>query len=142
MELETSIYYKFCTQKITIEKCININNKLILYFFEKDYNSLSFNQVIIQNTKTREEFICLFKKELKNTLVIDLSNVCDELTDYEGSVYITVSFNDIQNIMVPILSSKNSIIFESENIKTNLKWFIRILDNGELRLSSVVNKKL
>lgn len=142
MELNTAFQSKFCIKKITLEKCTNIDNKLILYFTEKDYKDLTFNKVIIKNTKNREEFICSFAKELPNALNIDLSNVCHHFTDYEGSIYIDINSNNVPITLIPILSSKNSIVFGNENISTNFKWFIRSLDNGELRLSSIVNKKL
>lgn len=142
MELNTDFQSKFCIKKIPLEKCMNIGNKLILYFNEKDYKNLTFNQVIIKNTKNREEFICSFTKELPSTLTIDLSNICHHFTDYEGSIYIDINSNNLPITLIPILSSKNSIILESKNITTDFKWFIRSLDNGELRLSSIVNKKL
>lgn len=142
MELNTDFQSNFCIKKIILEKCMNIDNKLILYFSEKDYKDLSFNRVIIKNTKNREEFICSFTKKLPNALTIDLSNICHHFTDYEGSIYIDINSNNIPITLIPILSSKNSILLDSTNMPNSFKWFIRSLDNGELRLSSIVNKKL
>lgn len=143
MELNTDFQSKFYIKKIPLEKCINVDNKLILYFLEKDYKDLSFIKVTIKNTKNRDEFICPFTKELPNALIIDLNNICYHFTDYEASIYIDISYNNVSITLIPILSSKNSIILDPpKNTPTNFKWFIRSLDNGELRLSSIVNKKL
>lgn len=111
-------------------------------FSEKDYNDFNFNKVIIKNIKNREEFICPFTKELPNTLIIDLSSIWPYFTDYEGSIYMDIESNNMPVTLVPILPSKNPTISDDINIKTNFKWFIRSLDNGELRLSSIVNQKL
>ncbi|MEN8076237.1 hypothetical protein ABFP60_04695 [Clostridioides difficile] len=142
MELNMDFQPKFYTKKIFLEKCINSSNKLILCFSEKDYNDFNFNKVIIKNIKNREEFICPFTKELPNTLIIDLSSIWPYFTDYEGSIYIDIESNNTPVTLVPILSSKNPTRSDNINIKTNFKWFIRALDNGELRLSSIVNKKI
>lgn len=128
-------------KRISLEKCIKNNNKLILYFSPKDYEHVNFSMIIIKNTKNREEFVCPFTKELPNTITLDLNPLCSYFTDYEGSIFINTQnkLNDI--ILIPILSEKNIINFENNSNSTNFKWFIRVLDNGELRLSSIVNKK-
>ena len=97
--------------------------------------------VIIKNTKNREEFICPFTKELPNTLTLDLTSLCSYFTDYEGSIFINTQNNINDTILIPILPKKSIITFENSLNNTQFKWFIRILDNGELRLSSIVNKR-
>lgn len=128
-------------KKISLEKCIKNNNKLILYFSPIDYEYLNPLMVIIKNTKNREEFICPFTKELPNTLTLDLTSLCSYFTDYEGSIFINTQNNINDTILIPILPKKSIITFENSLNNAQFKWFIRILDNGELRLSSIVNKR-
>ena len=128
-------------KKISLEKCIKNNNKLILYFSPIDYEYLNPLMVIIKNTKNREEFICPFTKELPNTLTLDLTSLCSYFTDYEGSIFINTQNNINDTILIPILPKKSIITLENSLNNTQFKWFIRILDNGELRLSSIVNKR-
>ena len=128
-------------KKISLEKCIKNNNKLILYFSPIDYEYLNPLMVIIKNTKNREEFICPFTKELPNTLTLDLTSLCSYFTDYEGSIFINTQNNINDTILIPILPQKSIITFENSLNNTQFKWFIRILDTGELRLSSIVNKR-
>lgn len=128
-------------KKILLEKCIKNNNKLTLYLSPKDYESLRFSMVIIKNIKNREEFTCPFTKEPPNKITVDLSSLSAYFTDYEGSIFINTENKINDTILIPILPEKNIINFENTLNSTSFKWFIRILDNGELRLSSVVNKK-
>ena len=128
-------------KKISIEKCIKNNNKLTLYFSSKDYEHLKFSMIIIKNTKNREEFICPFTKELPNAITLDLTNLSSYFTDYEGSIFINAKNKVNNTILIPIVQEKSVINFETNLSSTNFKWFVRTLDNGELRLSSIVNKK-
>ena len=135
--LVNSTYIK----RVFLEKCIKNNNKLILYFFDDNYNLLNSSIVVIKNIKNRDEFICPFSKDLPNTLTIDLSSLCSYFTDYEGAITIKVKENSSEIILVPILLEKNILTLEDSIANLPFKWFIRVLDNGELRLSSIVNKK-
>ena len=128
-------------KRISLEKCIKNNNKLVLYFSSKNYDKLNFSMIIIKNTKNREELICPFSTDLPNTLTLDLSNLWFYFTDYEGSIFINAQNSTSETILIPILPEKNIITFENNINNTDFKWFIRVLDNGELRLSSIVNKK-
>ena len=128
-------------KRILLEKCIKSNNKLILYFSPNDYENLNFSMIIIKNTKNREEFICPFIKELPNTITLDLNSLCSYFTDYEGSIFINTQNKVNDTILIPILSEKTIINLENNLNSSNFKWFIRVLDNGELRLSSIVNRK-
>lgn len=128
-------------KRILLEKCIKINNKLILYFSPKNYENLNFLMIIIKNTKSREEFICPFIKEFPNTITLDLNSLSSYFTDYEGSIFINIQNNLNDTILIPILSERTIINFENNSNSSNFKWFIRVLDNGELRLSSIVNGK-
>lgn len=97
--------------------------------------------IIIKNTKNREEFICPFTKELPNAITLDLTNLSSYFTDYEGSIFINAKNKVNNTILIPIVQEKSVINFETNLSSTNFKWFVRTLDNGELRLSSIVNKK-
>lgn len=135
--LVNSTYIK----RVFLKKCIKNNNKLILYFFDDNYSSLNSSIVVIKNIKNRDEFICPFSKDLPNALTIDLSSLCSYFTDYEGAITIKVKENSSEIILVPILLEKNILTLEDSIANLPFKWFIRVLDNGELRLSSIVNKK-
>lgn len=128
-------------KKISLEKCIKNNNNLTLYFSPKDYEHLNFSKIIIKNTKNRDEFTCPFTQESPNTLTIDLTNLWSYFTDYEGSISINTQTNANKITLIPVLSKKSFINSDDTTNNTSFKWFIRILDNGELRLSSIVNKK-
>lgn len=122
-------------KKIFLEKCIKNNNKLIFYFSNIDFN---ISTIIIKNIKNREEFICPFTKEYPNIITIDLNPLCPYFTDYEGSIFIDT--ND-GKILTPLLPYKNILNIENTLDKLQFKLFLRILDNGEFRVSSIVNKK-
>ena len=128
-------------KKISLEKCIKNDNKIILYFSPKDYSSLTSSIIILKNIKNRDEFICPFSKDFPNTLTLDLSTLHSYFTDYEGSISIKIQENTIETILTPILFQKNIVNFEDTTNNSSFKWFIRVLDNGELRLSSIVNNK-
>lgn len=128
-------------KKLTLEKCLNCNNKLTLYFSKKDYSCYKFLNIIIRNTKNRDEFICPFTINSTNSLTIDLSNICQCLTDYEGSLYIMAKSSHTLFSIIPILS-KEKLVIDGDSHKSLYKLYIRTLENGELRLSSIINKKL
>jgi hypothetical protein len=60
---------------------------------------------------------------------------------YDRKVLSKVKENSSEIILVPILLEKNILTLEDSISNLPFKWFIRVLDNGELRLSSIVNKK-
>ena len=122
-----------------IENFINKNNKVTLIFSKKDYNDYDFIEVIIKNTKNKEEFTCPFTINSSNSITIDLSDIYLYFTDYEGSISIVAKCDNTFFSITPILSKENLTIINDFQ-KTNYKLFIRTLENGELRLSSIIKK--
>lgn len=141
MELNSTSQPTKYIKKLTLEKCFNCNNKLTLYFYTKDYNSYTFLDIVIRNTKNRDEFICPFTINSPNSITIDLNNICQCLTDYEGSLSIVAKSSHTLFSITPILS-KEKLIIDGFSHKSPYKLYIRTLENGELRLSSIINKKL
>ena len=60
-------------------------------------------------------------------------------TDYEGSISIVAKCDNTFFSITPILLKENLTIINDFQ-KTNYKLFIRTLENGELRLSSIIKK--
>lgn len=74
-----------------------------------------------------------------NSITIDLSDIYLYFTDYEGSISIVAKCDNTFFSITPILSKENLTIINDFQ-KTNYKLFIRTLENGELRLSSIIKK--
>ena len=72
-------------------------------------------------------------------ITIDLSDIYLYFTDYEGSISIVAKCDNTFFSITPILSKENLTIINDFQ-KTNYKLFIRTLENGELRLSSIIKK--
>ena len=154
MELNTLSKITCYSRKLSLKNFINKNNKVTLIFSKKDYNDYDFIEVIIKNTKNKEEFTCPFTINSSNSITIDLSDIYLYFTDYEGSISIkNISKKTIHNLNVNIVAKCNNTFFSitpilsKENLtiindfqKTNYKLFIRTLENGELRLSSIIKK--
>lgn len=121
-----------------LDKFIFKNNTLIL-----EQNSIELKNenellVIIQNVKTKEEFICEYLIT-DNNIVILLDSLLHLFTNYEGSIQLISKNNDNYCFYTPILKY-NSIIDSRKDVNDKYKWFVRILENGELRLSSIIKK--
>ena len=94
-------------------------------------------KVIFKNIKNRSFINCDYIIN-NNYLIIDLSNIKFLSTDYEYSFYLSNSNSDHINI----ISSKSSEYFVNniplvDNNFYKYKWFIRILKNGEFRISTI-----
>ncbi|CUN59860.1 hypothetical protein H8S10_15385 [Clostridium sp. NSJ-49] len=126
------------TRKLRIDKLIQRDNSLI---FEQ--NTIKFRceeelLVIIRNVKTKEEFICDYLIKANN-LVIILDSLLHLFSNYEGAIQILNKSDEKYYLYNPIMKNNNII---NEKIANNkqYKWFIRVLENGEIRLSSIINK--
>ena len=84
-------------------------------------------------------FICPFTINSSNSITIDLSDIYLYFTDYEGSISIVAKCDNTFFSITPILLKENLTIINDFQ-KTNYKLFIRTLENGELRLSSIIKK--
>ncbi|WP_288221288.1 hypothetical protein [uncultured Clostridium sp.] len=125
----------------SIEKDINFyllqNDSLILYFKDINFKKYSIINVYLKNIKTREVLKCISKVE-DNRILIDLSNLKYLCTDYEYSIIVVLETLNSYNIMYPKFNNKDkekSIISHSNT--DNIQWYLRILENGKLRLSTI-----
>ena len=124
------------------EKILNFyslkDNYLTLFFEDMNLNSYKTVSVFFKNIKTREIFKCISKIE-DNNLIIDLESLNYLCTNYEFSIIIILDDYNCSTAIYPKLrqneNNENSIIFSSD--KSNIQWFLRVLDNGKLRLSTI-----
>lgn len=127
----------------------NSREKILKYYSLKDHyltlcfedinlNSYKTISVFIKNIKTREIFKCISKIE-DNSLIIDLKSLNYLCTNYEFSIIIILDDYTCSTAIYPKIrlnkNNENSIIFSSDN--SNIQWFLRVLDNGKLRLSTI-----
>ena len=139
MELNTLSKITCYSRKLSLKNFINKNNKVTLIFSKKDYNDYDFIEVIIKNTKNKEEFTCPFTINSSNSITIDLSDIYLYFTDYEGSISIVAKCDNTFFSITPILLKENLTIINDFQ-KTNYKLFIRTLENGELRNIYLIDK--
>lgn len=126
-----------CLKKLNINTFINSLDKVT--FIPDNINLSSFEeiQIIIKNIKTREEYFCPFIFD-NNSITIDLSKLSHLFTDYEGSIYIILSKENITYSLNPIIKKSTILKSDLNNKSSRLyQWFIRILENGEILFSSV-----
>lgn len=110
MELNTLSKITCYSRKLSLKNFINKNNKVTLIFSKKDYNDYDFIEVIIKNTKNKEEFTCPFTINSSNSITIDLSDIYLYFTDYEGSISIVAKCDNTFFSITPILSKENLTI--------------------------------
>ena len=73
MELNTLSKITCYSRKLSLKNFINKNNKVTLIFSKKDYNDYDFIEVIIKNTKNKEEFTCPFTINSSNSITIEIT---------------------------------------------------------------------
>ncbi len=121
-----------------LDKLILKNNTLI---FEQNAIKLEKESellVVIQNVKTKEEFICEYLITTNNIVVL-LDSLFNLFTNYEGSIQILRKNNDKYYLYTPILNCKPTIDSQKD-VNSQYRWFVRVLENGEIRLSSIMKK--
>lgn len=112
-------------------------DNLILNLVNIDLIKTNTLKVIFKNTKNRSLISCDYLIN-NHDLIIDLSNIKFLSTDYEYSFYLVNSENNHINILSP----KSSEYFVNtipliDNSSYKYKWFIRVLKNGEFRISTI-----
>lgn len=125
-------------RKLKLDKLILKNNTLI---FEQNAIKLEKESellVVIQNVKTKEEFICEYLITTNNIVVL-LDSLFNLFTNYEGSIQILRKNNDKYYLYTPILNCKPTIDSQKD-VNSQYRWFVRVLENGEIRLSSIMKK--
>lgn len=125
------------------------NLKIQANFFKIDGDNLILNlkninlikknnlKVIFKNIKNRSILSCNYTIN-NNDLIIDLSNIKFLSTDYEYSFYLISSEINNINIIYPKYNEYfvNSIPLVDNN-SYKYKWFVRVLKNGEFRISAI-----
>lgn len=126
------------SKKILIEEITESNNVLSLkQKLLKDNLNCNIS-VIIRNIKTREEYKCSCYCN-DDLLTVDLSDLSIHFTDYEGELNILYSNKFGTLSYQPIIDKENNFYYLN-NSNQLYKWFIRVNDFGEIRLSTILNK--
>lgn len=121
-----------------LDKIILKNNTLIFEQNAIELEKESELLVVIQNVKTKEEFICEYLITTNNIVVL-LDSLLHLFTNYEGSIQILRKNNDKYYLYTPILKCKHTIDSQKD-VNSQYTWFVRVLENGEIRLSSIMKK--
>ena len=117
---------------LTLSKIkLELNN---IYF--KDVDEIDF---VLKNVKTRDIFIGESSID-NNTININLKPLSFICTDNEFMLLLITKKNGIYSFINPIIKSKYHNISDNFiNLDLNdIEWYLRVLDNGELRLSTIV----
>ncbi len=125
-------------RKLKLDKLILKNNTLIFEQNAIELEKESELLVVIQNVKTKEEFICEYLITTNNIVVL-LDSLFNLFTNYEGSIQILRKNNDKYYLYTPILNCKPTIDSQKD-VNSQYRWFVRVLENGEIRLSSIMKK--
>lgn len=112
-------------------------DNLILTLKKIDLINKNNLKVIFKNIKNRSLISCDYKIN-NNDLIIDLTNIKFLSTDYEYSFYLVNSENNHINILFSksVEYSVNTIPLV-DNSSYKYKWYIRVLKNGEFRISTI-----
>ena len=121
-----------------LDKLILKNNTLIFEQNAIELEKESELLVVIQNVKTKEEFICEYLITTNNIVVL-LDSLFNLFTNYEGSIQILRKNNNKYYLYTPILNCKPTIDSQKD-VNSQYRWFVRVLENGEIRLSSIMKK--
>lgn len=125
-------------RKLKLDKFVLKNNTLILEQNATELEKENELIVVIQNVKTKEEFICEYLINTNN-IVILLDSLLHLFTNYEGSIQILNKINNEYYLYTPILKYKPTIDSQKA-VNNQYTWFVRVLENGEIRLSSIMKK--
>lgn len=125
-------------RKLKLDKLILKNNTLIFEQNAIELEKESELLIVIQNVKTKEEFICEYLITTNNIVVL-LDSLFNLFTNYEGSIQILRKNNDKYYLYTPILNCKPTIDSQKD-VNSQYRWFVRVLENGEIRLSSIMKK--
>lgn len=111
---------------------------LTLCFDDIDLNKYKSVTVVLKNIKTREILKCISKTD-HNNLILDLRSLNYLCTNYEFSIVVILEDYQCSTSIYPKFKSnieiEKSIISSSDN--SNIKWYLRVLENGKLRLSTI-----
>lgn len=117
---------------------------LTLYKIKLQLDNILFKDIdeietILKNVKTRDLFLCE-SKVTDNVIHINLKPLSFICTDNEFMLLIIIKKDGIYSFINPIIN--DSYINISENFTNldlnNIEWYLRTLENGEIRLSTIV----
>lgn len=112
---------------------LQLNN---MYFEDSDEID-----IVLKNVKTRDIFIgeSLTHNNIININLNPLTFMC---TDNEFMLLILIKKDGIYSFINPIIKgSYHNISDDSINLSSNnIDWYLRTLENGEIRLSSIVKQ--
>ncbi len=126
----------------SIEKNLNFyllkDCYLTLNFEDLNLNKYKSVSVFFKNIKTREIIQCISSIE-NNNLIITLKDLDKLCTDYEFSIIIILDDYRYSTAIYPVLKVNNNLAesYISSSSNSNIQWFLRVLDNGKLRLSTI-----
>ena len=126
----------------SIEKNLNFyllkDCYLTLNFEDLNLNKYKSVSVFFKNIKTREIIKCISSIE-DNNLIINLKDLDKLCTDYEFSIIIILDDYRYSTAIYPVLKVNNNLAesYISSSSNSNIQWFLRVLDNGKLRLSTI-----
>lgn len=126
-------------RKLKLDSFILKNNSLIFEQNIMDLNKEEILLIIIQNVKTKEEFICKYLIN-KNSIIVLLDSLVHLFTNYEGEIRILSKNIDKYCSYTPILKD-NTTIGTQKDMINQYTWFTRVLENGQIRLSSIIKKQ-
>lgn len=126
----------------------SIEKNIDSYILNEDFLTISFTNVdfkkyksinvFLKNIKTRELLKCNYNL-YDNNLTINLKGLNCLCTDYEFSIIVFLEGDKNSDLIYPKFSStlgQRKAILSKPN-GSNLKWYLRILENGKLRLSTI-----
>lgn len=117
---------------------------LTMYSIKLKLNNIAFKEadkieVVLKNVKTRDIFIGESSIQ-GNILHINLKSLSFICTDNEFMLLLIIKKDGIYSFINPII--KNNYHDISDNFTTldlpPVEWYLRILENGEIRLSSII----
>ncbi|MBX7324836.1 hypothetical protein [Clostridium chauvoei] len=127
----------FIKKEIDVFSLINYTLKIKLRALTLD--TLGDITVILKNIKTKEIYICdsYFNGKILEVHLDSLNYLC---TDNEYMPLIVIKESDTIKILYPILKKNYVQIFNDYDalLSSPVSWYVRALDNGEFRLSTIV----
>jgi hypothetical protein len=121
-----------------INSCILNENILTITFSNVDFKKYNNIYVFLKNIKTKELLKCIYDID-ENNLIINLKDLDYLCTNYEFSIIAFLEGMEYSDLVHPKFNSNScqekTIISESNN--GNIKWYLRVLENGKLRLSTI-----
>lgn len=143
-DINKELFIKSNLLNCPIKKTIISNIELTGYILNLELTSIYLNQleevdVVLKNVKTREVFIA--DASIKNSIItINLDSLSTLCTDNEFLLLIIIKRDSNYYVITPTLSydyhSKCAKLSSLDLI--NITWYLRTIENGELRLSTVI----